>query len=146
MCLSIAVDYPDHVLSKGEYLGYQWVVTFNHLGVRCGYMRVLEGHPWHGQDYFSEVFENVKVHGGLTFSDADKPCKEEGADTGWWIGFDCGHAGDLPDPAFPRQTNILQEVAITNSQVRCQTYVEAECMSLCKQAAEAASPSSSDHF
>jgi len=35
----------------------------------------------------------IDVHGGLTFSDAC--CPKGGPEGLWWLGFDCGHAGDL---------------------------------------------------
>ena len=133
MCLSIAIDRPDDVLAEGEHLGFQWVVVNNGMGYRCGYVRVPLGHPWHGTDY-NDL--NVEVHGGLSFAKADVPCDAPGADTDWWIGFDCAHAFDAPDPelvlVLPNQAFRLRE-----AEVRTQAYTENECRSLCQQASSA---------
>jgi|SRR5579884_668190 len=96
MCLSIAVNFPQNVLAFGRSGVFEWVVTHNDLGYRCGYVRVPRGHPWHGKD-FDQI--DADVHGGLTFAEADAEC-DKGSDDGWWIGFDCAHAGDARDPAL----------------------------------------------
>jgi hypothetical protein len=135
MCLSIAINRPNDVLAKGEHLGYQWMVVHNGIGYRCGYVRVPLGHPWHGKDDWDwDEVERVDVHGGITFAEADVPCDAPGPDTDWWLGFDCAHGFDAPDPA------LLQNPLITpspwgKSVVRTQSYVEDECRSLCRQAA-----------
>ena len=145
MCLSIAIDRPDDVLAEGEHLGFQWVVVNNGLGYRCGYARVPLGHPWHGKSHDDL---NVEVHGGLTFAEADVPCDAPGADTDWWLGFDCAHAFDAPDPELARSCsdsgpslyllNFLAEGGNNCYAVRTQAYVESECRSLCQQASSAA--------
>jgi hypothetical protein len=58
------------------------------------------GPPWHGKKY--RDLDDVAVHGGVTFTEADVPCDAPGADTDWWIGFDCAHAFDAPDPELAR--------------------------------------------
>lgn len=132
MCLSIAINRPEDVLSKGEHLGFEWMVVHNCSGYRCGYVRVPLGHSWHGKGYDDL---NLNVHGGITFAEADVPCKAPGPDTDWWVGFDCAHAFDAPDPGLPsRDLPIWHEAEAV---VRSQDYVEAECRSLCQQAAEA---------
>lgn len=72
-------------------------------GFRNGYVRLPEGHPWIGLDIWDEP-PVVVVHGGLTFSglypaeQLDPPTDiPEGP---WWIGFDCGHAFDNPEPGY----------------------------------------------
>jgi hypothetical protein len=148
MCLSIAIDRPDDVLAEGEHLGFQWVVVNNRVGYRCGYARVPLGHPWHGKSH-NDL--NVEVHGGLTFAEADVPCDAPGADTDWWLGFDCAHAFDAPDPELARSCsasvpslsslNFLIAFAEGDNNcyaVRTQAYVESECRSLCQQASSAA--------
>ena len=135
MCLSIAIDRPEDILSKGEHHGFEWMVIHNGSGYRCGYMRVPLGHPWHGKSY-NDL--NVEVHGGLTFARADVPCDAPGADTDWWLGFDCAHAFDAPDPELPqeRPPYVLRPL-FSDCEIRTQEYVEAECKSLCQQALEA---------
>lgn len=84
------------------------------FGALNGYVRLPEGHPWIGQDY-REL--EVDVHGGLTFAG-------EHFDEGWWIGFDCAHAGDLI-PAF--------HYNMKGSVFRDAAYVSAECERLAAQ-------------
>jgi len=136
MCLSIAIDRPEDILSKGKHHGFEWMVIHNGSGYRCGYMRVALGHPWHGKGYDDDL--NVEVHGGLTFAHADVPCDAPGADTDWWLGFDCAHAFDAPDPELPQDKQQYSwRPLFGDRDVRTQEYVEAECKSLCQQALEA---------
>lgn len=132
MCLSIEVDSPERVLSKGEHAGYEFVTVHNGMGYRCGYVRVPKGHPWHGK--FEEELE-VDVHGGLTFGQPDKPCDKGGEDDAYWLGFDCAHYGDAADPELPA---AYRGPSSFKGVVRTQDYVESECRSLCRQAALAA--------
>jgi len=139
MCLSIAIKRPDYVLATGEHLGYEWNITHNGMGYRCGYVRVPIGHPWHGKGY-DEV--DVDCHGDLTFAAADEPCDKAGEDNAWWVGFDCGHAGDAPDPELPGASRSLIPAVLAlgrlYGEVRSQEYVEDQCRSICEQAAAAA--------
>lgn len=134
MCLSVAIDRPDDVLAKGEHKGFQWMIVHNGSGYRCGYVRVPQGHPWHGKDYDDL---DVDVHGGLTFAAPDKPCDEKGEDNAWWLGFDCAHADDAPDALLPGGDKLSDFYRDLDVKVRSQEYVEAECRSLCEQAANA---------
>ena len=129
MCLSIALARPDDILATSEHQGFKWHVIHNGQGYRCGYVRIPAGHPWHGKHYDDIAAE---VHGGLTFADADVPCDAPGEDNDWWVGFDCAHAFDLPDPSLTTYHPSLM------GEVRTQEYVEAECRSLCEQALQAA--------
>lgn len=132
MCLSIAINRPKDILAKGEHQGFEWMVIHNGGGYRCGYMRIPAGHPWHGKGYDDL---NVEVHGGLTFAEPDVPCDAPGPDTDWWLGFDCAHAFDAPDPELPTNENdCFKWVPRLGDVVRTQDYVEAECKSLCQQA------------
>jgi hypothetical protein len=129
MCLSIIVDSPDRLLSEGEAHGFQWAVAHNTMGYRCGYIRLPKNHPWHGCDYNSI---DASVHGGLTFSEPDKSCDAPGPDSGWWIGFDCSHAGDAPDPALLLLDH--RPSLFSYGKIRTQEYVEEQCKQLCEQA------------
>ncbi len=134
MCLSIAIKRPNDVLAHEEYAGHEFMIVHNGMGYRCGYVKVLPGHPWYGKE---ESDINVEVHGGLTFAQADVPCDKGGEDNGWWVGFDCAHAWDTPDPALPRQRGVnLPD--FNCGEVRTQEYVLDECRSLCAQAAAVA--------
>ena len=141
MCLRIAIERPDRVLAKGEHLGFQWIVTHNSQGYRCGYVRVPAGHPWHGKHYHDDGFY-VDVHGGCTFAEADVNCDKGGEDNAWWFGFDCAHGFDAPDlslPVSPEWQAVADLRAKFSSfelgEARSQAYVENECRSLCEQAA-----------
>lgn len=134
MCLSIAIERPHDALATGSHAGFQWIVTNNGRGYRCGYVQIPPGHPWHGTGY-DEI--TAKCHGGLTFSEPDVECGNGGADDAWWIGFDCAHSFDLGDPQLPGYSARLSYVG-RDSVVRSQQYVEAECRSLCEQAKAAA--------
>ena len=76
--------------------------TFEHAGLPClilrqktllclwGYVGLPVGHPLHGKDAHAREAGDIDVHGGLTHSwpmaeDIDR----------WWLGFDCGHDGDI---------------------------------------------------
>jgi len=131
MCLSVAINNPENVLNKGEHEGFEWVVTHNGLGSRCGYVRVPPGHPWHGEVMESWDESHPDVHGGITFTDPDVPCDAPGEDKHWWLGFDCAHAGDAPDPDLPGRMSLYR---MDEDVIRTQEYVEAECRSLCEQA------------
>ena len=152
MCLSIKVERPNDVLAEGEHLGFEWAVVHNGNGYRCGYVRLPAGHPWHGAEDGDSIVEGVEVHGGLTFAEADKPCHKPGPDDAWWLGFDCAHTWDLPDPSLPQNGYMdpfssmftelyssLEESAEGQPlhKVRSQEYVEEQCRSLCEQAAAA---------
>lgn len=76
------------------------------LGAWCGYVGVGPDHPWYGLSY-TRLDRRVDVHGGLTYAAPCKPETLSGCEFGichtpepgepddlWWIGFDCGHAGD----------------------------------------------------
>ena len=135
MCLSIALRRPDDVLASGEHAGFKWQIVHNGMGYRCGYIRVPKGHPWFGTDDLQ--YSNIDVHGGITFGEPDKPCNEDD-EPGWWLGFDCAHAFDLPDPELPgcQSFSIFDDVLSPEKYacVRTTDYVRHECLSLCEQA------------
>lgn len=134
MCLSIKVNHPENVLSEGEHLGHQFVTVHNSLGYRCGYVRVPKGHPWHGKDYDSIAAD---AHGGLTFAEPDKECHGPGEDDAWWVGFDCAHLGDAPDPSLPNKDGYPRVSMFGGDTIKTQAYVEEECFRLCEQASQA---------
>lgn len=119
--------FPELLIASGTEAGYRWEVSSNKMGFRCGYVRVPAGHPWHGKDY-DAVEPYPDVHGGLTFARPDT------SDLSWWLGFDCAHAGDAPDPALPGYEHIgLTWAGI----IRDTLYVVGQCLELAFQAASA---------
>ena len=116
-----------YFLSSGVERGYRWVVLHNGMGYRCGYVCVTPNHPWWKKGY-DEI--SATCHGGLTFtSEGDIPGE-------WWVGFDCGHGGDAPDPSLPSET-IISFLRIGFETIKTQEYVEKQCKKLCKQADKA---------
>lgn len=91
---------PDRIAWTDPDTGYPSLMRRNQFGSWCGYVAVPPGHTAHGRDF--NTLE-VEVHGGLTygaefFKDPGKgvchvPAEGE-PDNVWWLGFDCGHAGD----------------------------------------------------
>lgn len=66
------------------------------LGQLNGYVKVPEGHPWHGKNCFDEI--DVDVHQGLSFGKFN--------DFGEYIiGFDCAHSGDI----IPSMNSLFAE-------------------------------------
>ena len=151
MCLSLAIHRPDNVLAQGRHMGYQWMIIHNGKCQRCGYVRVPPGHQWHGCDIHDMELQDVHVHGGVTFAERDEPCDKGGADDAWWLGFDTTHAQDLPDYELPGSHHATRAVMgqfyrrfselMPGSQIRTTEYVQAECLSLCEQAAQACTDS-----
>jgi hypothetical protein len=76
-----------------------------------------------------------RVHGGITYAGGgdDYPVPSDGL---WWYGFDCGHAGDEPDPELqsPRARAIYAGVSRTGV-VRDLAFVATECERLAQQLA-----------
>lgn len=137
-----------NALGVGNYRGYDWYVSHNTIGFRCGYVKISRGHPWWMMPY-NDLNEFINVHGGLTYAEKGPPGKIPKFSYVWWIGFDCGHAYDAPDPELiPKRTFdswelIKQEtdgridtlgLLSRGNVVRTQEYVEDECINIIKQA------------
>lgn len=137
MCNPITTLHPEVLLAKGIAYGYEWEVVSNRMGYRCGYVRVPPGHPWHGKDY-DAVDPYPEVHGGLTFAEPDTDCGKGGADNAWWVGFDCAHLGDAPDPDLPGSEVMLRHGIDLGGTVKSTEYVSEECRNLARQARDAA--------
>jgi hypothetical protein len=115
--------------------GLDCLIVRNSVGTLCGYVGVPNTHPWYGMEH-DEV--NADCHGGLTFSSKCNAhiCHDEHTETianadVWWLGFDCGHSGDL-------SPGSLQYGFHTSGVYRNIAYVEAECKKLALQIQEAA--------
>lgn len=144
MCNPVTTARPDSLLAKGEHAGFQWEVTSNGIGYRCGYVRVPAGHPWHGKDYGDEGMYDIEVHGGLTFAEPDTDCGKGGEDNAWWFGFDCAHYNDAKDPRLMTGEHLAHEIAMERrfpvtgvGVIRTTEYVAAECRRLAEQVAAA---------
>jgi hypothetical protein len=153
------MDEPDKIQWPDDATSLPCLIVRNRMGALCGYVGVPAGHPWHGKDYDDIGRYDPKpedydpdwypdVHGGLTFASgcshgdpAKTICHVPGdgePDDMWWLGFDCGHAGDLTnmaeDPAWrerwPHPDDVYRDVE----------YVRGEVGRLAKMAAQAAAP------
>jgi hypothetical protein len=119
--------------SEGVFEGIVYKVLMNPHGFRCGYVRVPEGHPWYGKSY-SDI--DVDVHGGLTFSDFSETLGD-----GFWVGFDCAHAGDFfcadEMDSFVLLSGIAKHLP-RKGKVRSRLYVESQCKKLASFCLDAA--------
>lgn len=134
-------DEPDRV--EFEHQGFSCLLHRAPLGNWCGYVALPPGHPAHGVDYESiygiDGLDDLSVHGGLTYA---KGCvaaichvpKPGEPDDIWWLGFDCGHAGDLT-PGLLRFRAALSDW----EHYRDLAYVKRETESLAEQLAAVAS-------
>ncbi len=83
----------------GIYKDYEYLITFNDMGFRCGYVAIKENHKLYNNDDYDSL--DLNVHGGVTFFDKSdyilyesmikNSCNDK------WIGFDAGHAYDGHD-------------------------------------------------
>ena len=74
------------------YKGYKIAIIWHPtLKYRCAYVLIPYWHKLYKQDYGDIP---VNCHGGLTYSGHFLLGKKY---PGWWIGFDCAHAGDTPE-------------------------------------------------
>lgn len=123
---------------KYEWRAYSFpcLIVRSPTGGLCGYVGVVEGHPWYCVNY-DDV--EADVHGGLTYSSrcgghiCHVPRAGE-SDEVWWLGFDCGHWGDL----VPSLAALLRQrrSGLTNEGTyRDVAYVVAEVNRLAEQAA-----------
>ena len=74
------------IVRKWEHAGMTCAIRHGFAGCPCGYVRVPEGHPFHGLHYDSC---DVDAYGGLTYSGRLY------GEAGWWLGFDMAHASDV---------------------------------------------------
>lgn len=126
---------------KDFHNGYEYVIIVQDMGYRCGYVNIPENHPWYNLS-FEDIY--VCIHGGLTFASLiknDHPILENG----YWIGFDCMHWMDLPDPDEMSKECLNQygykifnyySKLESNLKIRNFDYVKSQCCFLCDSCAE----------
>lgn len=125
------------LLKHDSYKGIEYAIGHNHWGNGVGYVRVPNDHLLFELDYNDSWYDCLDVHGGLTY--ADKLCPlDDGFDPAnqeWWIGFDFGHAGDLPMKDYTPIDNIERMKLYGNwGEDREPTIddIEKECLTLAK--------------
>ncbi len=127
------------------------ILRHDHLGFLCGYVRpphalakrlrayrrqrshFLFGKVGRKCGYDHRTIKGIQVHGGLTYSGTTLPGKGSGHT---WVGFDCGHAGDLSP--FMRQ--FMKIAGMHPGFMRADVYrdfayVQQECTRLAAQIA-----------
>jgi hypothetical protein len=70
----------------------------------CGYVKIPQGHPFHGKHY-DEINHYISVHGELTYSSEEED--------GYWIGFDTNHyySGKWTKEMAEEETkNLLRQI------------------------------------
>ena len=153
-------DEPDELRWKDEATGLPCIILRGPGGSLCGYVGVSKRHHFYKRSYDDkaevpfllainllnisgydcDVYRQVavdgtlsiesliSVHGGLTYGGGTLTDKPRGY---WWLGFDCGHAGDL----MP-YLNALRDGAhlqISDEIYRDIDYVKNECAKLAWQ-------------
>lgn len=138
-------DEPDRVEWKAH--GFHCLITRSDLsGSLCGYVALPEGHPW-----FEKGYDQIEAdaHGGVNYVGhcQGKICHVPPPgepDHVWWIGFDCGHGGDV-QPAMDAHMRALvgdrwkpmHEMFGGFGGYRDLAYVRAEVEGLAEQASRA---------
>lgn len=88
------------------------------LGILCGYVVIPKDSILYNKHYNDELFNNIEVHGGLTYSD--------NRDDEYLIGFDCSHMDDLAPYNQEFHQGIYRNIG----------YVKYECFRLARQLCE----------
>lgn len=115
------------------FIGTECLIRTGPMGTLNGYIGIEPEHPWWGQGYM-DLDVDVVVHGGLTYTSAQRPgtWEEDGL---WWMGFDTAHAGDV----VPEIEELLAETggirdATGGDVLRGEPYVEQQVELLAAQA------------
>lgn len=122
----------------GEYNGYEWLITLNRLGHRCGYVAL------HGDEKLNleHGYPDLECHGGITFYEDYKFMKSYFNITcpDVWVGFDAGHHYDGKDFEALRRYGMqkdyldeLEKLLLFRCEVRTYDYMREECLSIINQ-------------
>jgi hypothetical protein len=102
---------PDLVEWRAAVAPYPLLIVRGGMGALCGYVGVPVGHPLHGRPRAL----------GLNWAG---PCGGHRIPTGeppecWWLGFDCGHAGQYPPVMVARERWLSELVGMAPSESLC---------------------------
>lgn len=122
-------------LDHGVEDGVPWATCINaRWGVMNGYAMVPTQHPLHGNGDF--WYWHAEVHGGVTYT-------QDGPEGSWWVGFDCNHLFDAPNPSWLSERikayNEKYPSLYLNSPgkvFRTPEYARTEAMALARQLAD----------
>lgn len=102
------------------------IVRHKELKHLCGYIGVPKRHRLYGVDADAAP---LQAHGGITYS-SNTPVRRFSKEIAnmdlWWLGFDCGHYGDL----VPSMLISFRDV---EGVYRDMNYVKGELVKLAKQ-------------
>ena len=124
------------------YKGFECVILGQARGHRCGYVKIPDGHPLFQGSSLKKLnlLDQLRVHGGITYSEVSQYYSIEADEIAWWIGFDCAHAFDGTDRALVEELNATPELVFINdlpdSTVKDTAVVEAELPDLVDQLEE----------
>ena len=109
---------PDYEKWTDEATGLECLIKRCMSGALCGYVKIPGSHSMHGVDYMDFPFNEILVHGGLTyFGDREN-------DGQHWVGFDCAHYLDI----CPSLYNVFGEGSYKDIE-----FVRSQCRILAKQ-------------
>jgi hypothetical protein len=124
---------PDFLQDIEKETGYTYFISRIDLGNLCGYVILPKNHIVFENHYDDEIFQDIDVHGGLTYSEHDHRDIEANEENPLWIlGFDCAHSGDLM-PGSPYLQIVPEYEKRFGRNYRNLDYVIKECKSLAKQ-------------
>ena len=86
------------ILCQSRYMGYK-VLIVNYFTHPCAYIGLPSNHKY-DHVYYDDICD-IDCHGGLTYSSDDHAVVKELQYSGWFIGWDYAHSGDLCG-TFPR--------------------------------------------
>jgi len=155
------VKNPTVIEQKDRYKGFQFVVTLNTLGHRCGYVIIPHSSPLFVnikpiksfnnyksrgglQSYLSKRvvnFNYFRVHGGITFESVETYYPIKSKKRQLVLGFDAGHYGDSPDfeafekyyPETFQKMAALKDLMSREGEVRDKEYMVYNCKELIDQ-------------
>lgn len=126
----------------GEYKGYDYCITFQHMGFRCGYVAVP--YSTYKNLLAHNKIDDFDVHGRITFQ--GHPHHFDKVDifncNDIWLGFDAGHSFDGPDFELVRKIfgrtcyndeEIEESLSFLGEENRSKEYMIDECKRLIEQ-------------
>ena len=120
----------------GTYKGYEYLITLNISGYRCGYVAIPSDHKINNSYYYNDTDDinyselDIQCHGHHLKELLTHECKD------LWLGFDCMHSNDRCDEkAFLKyhNTTINGDIYLDDSTIKNFQYVEKQCHSIIHQ-------------
>ncbi len=109
-----------------KYKHYEYCVAAMDSGHRCGYVKT-EDFDFAYKKKYDDLHDFITCHGGLTYGSYTTFSKSHG----YWIGFDCAHSGDAPDPKFKNEDNeMYYRLFNSGGTVRTKSFCIDECKSI----------------